>query len=115
MARIITKEYDSKPGEFYSRVKRLGFLEPLHTGIAGEVPPRFDSVPNDRGGRIALSRMSYGYATEIPPLYTLAIYNAIANDGEFVRPGLVCGAIMALVNSSATTLLKSPARLVHAT
>lgn len=89
MARIITKEYDSKPGEFYSRVKRLGFLEPLHTGIAGEVPPRFDSVPNDRGGRIALSRMSYGYATEIPPLYTLAIYNAIANDGEFVRPRLV--------------------------
>lgn len=89
MARIITKEYDSKPGEFYSRIKRLGFLEPLHTGIAGEVPPRFDSVPNDRGGRIALSRMSYGYATEIPPLYTLAIYNAIANDGEFVRPRLV--------------------------
>lgn len=89
MARIITREYDNKPGEFYSRVKRLGFLEPMNTGIAGEVPPRFDSIPNDRGGRIALSRMSYGYATEIPPLYTLAIYNAIANDGEFVRPRLV--------------------------
>ena len=89
MARIITREYDDKPGAFYSRVKKLGFLEPMNTGIAGEVPPRFDSIPNDRGGRIALSRMSYGYATEIPPLYTLAIYNAIANDGEFVRPRLV--------------------------
>lgn len=89
MARIITKEYDNKPGAFYSRVKQLGFLEPMNTGIAGEVPPRFDSIPNNRGGRIALSRMSYGYATEIPPLYTLAIYNAIANDGEFVRPRLV--------------------------
>ncbi|MDE6116388.1 MAG: transpeptidase family protein [Duncaniella sp.] len=89
MARIITREYDNKPGAFYSRVKQLGFLEPMNTGIAGEVPPRFDSIPNDRGGRIALSRMSYGYATEIPPLYTLAIYNAIANDGEFVRPRLV--------------------------
>lgn len=61
----------------------------MNTGIAGEVPPRFDSIPNDRGGRIALSRMSYGYATEIPPIYTLAIYNAIANDGVFVRPRLV--------------------------
>ncbi|WP_447387103.1 hypothetical protein, partial [Streptococcus pseudopneumoniae] len=72
-----------------SRIKSLGFLEPMNTGIAGEVPPRIDSVPSDRGGRIALSRQCYGYATEIPPLYTLAIYNAIANDGVFVRPRLV--------------------------
>lgn len=89
MARIITSEYDSKPGAFYSRIKRLGFLEPMNTGIAGEVPPRIDSVPDNRGGRIALSRQCYGYATEIPPLYTLALYNAIANGGEFVRPRLV--------------------------
>jgi len=89
MARIITRKYNDNPGAFYSRIKALGFLEPMNTGIAGEVPPRFDSIPNDRGGRIALSRMSYGYATEIPPLYTLAIYNAIANDGVFVRPRLV--------------------------
>ncbi len=89
MARIITRKYDSNPGGFYSRVKQLGFLDPLNTGIAGEVPPRIDSVPNNRGGRIALSRQCYGYATEIPPLYTLAIYNAIANDGVFVKPRLV--------------------------
>lgn len=89
MARIITRRYNDDPNGFYLRVKSLGFLEPMNTGIAGEVPPRFDSIPNDRGGRIALSRMSYGYATEIPPLYTLALYNAIANDGVFVRPRLV--------------------------
>lgn len=89
MARIITRRYEDNPGEFYSRIKSLGFLDPMHTGIAGEVAPRYDSIPSNRGGRIALSRMSYGYATEIPPLYTLAIYNAIANDGVFVRPRLV--------------------------
>lgn len=89
MARIITSKYDSMPGQFYSRIKQIGFLEPLNTGIAGEVTPRIDSVPDNRGGRIALSRQCYGYATEIPPLYTLALYNAIANDGVFVRPRLV--------------------------
>lgn len=89
MAKIITRKYDSHPGGFYSRVKQMGFLEPMHTGIAGEATPRFDSVPSDRGGRIALSRMCYGYATEIPPLYTLSIYNAIANGGRYVRPRLV--------------------------
>ncbi len=89
MAKIITRKYDSNPGGFYSRLKEIGFLEPMHTGIAGESVPRVDSVPSNRGGRIALSRQCYGYATEIPPLYTLSIYNAIANNGRYVRPRLV--------------------------
>ena len=91
MTKIITKKYDSRPGDFYSRVKATGFLEPFNTGITGERTPRFDSVPNNRGGRITLSRQCYGYATEIPPLYTLSIYNAIANGGRYVRPRLVRG------------------------
>lgn len=93
MAKIITRRYDSHPGGYYARLKEIGFLEPMHTGIAGERVPRVDSVPSDRGGRIALSRQSYGYATEIPPLYTLSIYNAIANGGRYVRPRLVSGLI----------------------
>ncbi len=36
-----------------------------------------------------LARQAYGYNTEIPPLYTLSIYNAIANGGRYVRPHLV--------------------------
>lgn len=89
MAKIITSRYGDNPGAFYSRLKGLGFLDPMNTGIAGERPPRIDSVANNRGGRIALSRMCYGYSTEIPPLYTLSIYNAIANDGVYVKPRLV--------------------------
>ncbi|MDE5726643.1 MAG: transpeptidase family protein [Duncaniella sp.] len=89
MARIITRKYDSNPGGFYSRIKQTGFLEPLNTGIAGEVTPHIDSVGIRDGGRIALSRQCYGYATEIPPIYTLALYNAIAGGGKFVRPRLV--------------------------
>ena len=88
MARIITNFYGNNPGAFYTRLKRLGFLDPMNTGIAGERVPRIDSVPSNRGGQISLSRMCYGYSTEIPPLSTLAIYNAIANDGRYVRPRL---------------------------
>ena len=36
-----------------------------------------------------LARQSYGYNTEIPPIYTLSVYNAIANGGRYVRPHLV--------------------------
>ncbi len=36
-----------------------------------------------------IARQAYGYNTTIPPLYTLAYYNAIANGGVMVRPHLV--------------------------
>ncbi len=91
MTKIITRRYGSNPGAFYSRLKSIGFFEPMGTGIAGELIPRVDSLPNDNAGRIGLSRQCYGYATEIPPLYTLSVYNAIANGGKYVRPRLVRG------------------------
>ncbi len=89
MAKIITSRYGKDPGKFYSRLKGLGIFEPMRSGIAEEERPRVDSVPSTAAGRIALSRMSYGYTTEFSPLWTLAIYNAIANGGKFVRPRLV--------------------------
>lgn len=85
MARIITRRYGENPSAYYKRIERLGFFDPMRTGIAGERIPNFPRDPS----RLTLSRVSYGYATEIPPLSTLAIYNAIANDGKYVRPSLV--------------------------
>lgn len=87
MTRIIASRYDNNPGGFYTALRKIGFLEPLHVGIGGERTPRIDSLGVKE--RVALSRQCYGYATEIPPLHTLAMYNAIANGGRFVRPRLV--------------------------
>lgn len=87
MARIITRGYDKNPKAFVERLRGIGFLDPMNTGIAGETTPYFRSDP----GRVDLSRMCYGYASQIPPIYTLSIYNAIANGGRYVRPRLVKG------------------------
>lgn len=87
MTKVITGNnsiYHRHPEEFYKSLEEIGFFEPLHTGIAGERIPQMERKPS----RISLSRMCYGYATMIPPIYTLSIYNAIANDGHFVRPRL---------------------------
>lgn len=90
MAKIITRAWENDPGKYYSAVKRIGFLDPFNVGIAGECTPRIDSIAsNNSAGKLALSRMAFGYSTMIPGLYTLALYNAIANDGRFVRPRLV--------------------------
>ena len=85
MARIITRGYDKNPKAFVERLRGIGFLDPMNTGIAGERTPYFNPNP----GRVDLSRMCYGYASQIPPIYTLSIYNAIANNGRYVRPRLV--------------------------
>ena len=88
MAKIITQKYGSNPPAFRERLEGMGFFEPFHLGIAGEQVPEFSKADVKDGGRVVLSRQAYGYGTRIPPLCTLAMYNAIANDGKYVRPRL---------------------------
>ncbi len=98
IARVIFRKYAANPASFYDRLDSIGFFEPMHSGIAGEQIPRIRRlVDRDRRGNpitmtsrhLDLARQAYGYNTEIPPLYTLSVYNAIANGGRYVRPHLL--------------------------
>ena len=98
IARVIFKGYKDNPELFYDRLSSIGFFEPIHSGIADECTPRVRKLlPQDSKGRnitmtarhLDLARQAYGYNTEIPPLYTLSYYNALANGGRYVRPHLV--------------------------
>lgn len=89
MAKLMTAHFENDPNAFRERLRDIGFFDRFHTGMARERTPYFPTIANNKGGRIALSRMVFGYSTMIPPLYTCAMYNAIANDGKFVRPRLV--------------------------
>jgi len=89
MSKIIVKKYGSNPGGFRERLEQMGFFEPFNSGIGGEQEPYIAKLGHTTADRVALTRMAYGYTTLIPPLHTLAMYNAIANDGKYVRPHLV--------------------------
>lgn len=97
IARVIFRGYGSNPERFYDRLEQIGFFEPMHSGIGGEITPVVRRLEEMRGNRrvtmterhLDLARQAYGYNTLIPPLYTLAVYNAIANKGKFVRPHLM--------------------------
>lgn len=91
MVRMSMPQYENNPNLFRERLAEMGFFDRLGTGIARERRPYFPMLTNNNEGRINLSRMVFGYSTMIPPLYTCAFYNAIANDGRFVRPRLVKG------------------------
>lgn len=95
MTKMLMPAFEAHPNQYREAVRRLGFIDPFHSGLHRETTPYYPYLsdkPQDlRGSQISLSRMTYGYATRIPPLYTCAIYNAVANDGKFVRPRLVKG------------------------
>lgn len=88
MTKLLAPNY-SDVNAFREDLREIGFLDTLGTGMLGERPPYFPTLDPKAGGHVSLSRMTYGYSSRIPPLYTCAIYNAIANKGKFVRPRLV--------------------------
>lgn len=89
MTRLVAPHFKDNPNGFRERIRKLGLLERFNTGIAGEHPPFFPHLDIKSGGLVSLGRQTYGYASQIPPLYICAFYNAIANNGQFVRPRLV--------------------------
>ena len=88
MAKLIVRKYGDNPEGFKKRLEGMGFFEPFNSGIAGETTPWFQNAEIKNGGRVTLSRQAFGYGSRIPPLCTLAMYNAIANDGKYVKPRL---------------------------
>ena len=98
IARVIFKGYAADPAKYYDRLASIGFFDRINSGIAGEQVPQVRRLEaqNSKGLPITmtsrhldLARQAYGYNTMVPPLYTLAFYNAIANRGRLVRPHLV--------------------------
>lgn len=88
VAKTILKGYEKDQARFWQGLERLGLMEDLHLEIpgAGRSKIRRPDDPSRPWSKITLPWMSFGYETQIPPIYTLAFYNAIANNGKMVRP-----------------------------
>ena len=85
-AKIIHENYKDRPERFVDRLMNMGLHEDLELPIVGEGQPVI-RYPGDKGwSGISLAWMSHGYEVAMTPIQTLAFYNAIANDGQMVRP-----------------------------
>lgn len=88
-AKMIHENYKDRPEDFVSRLRKMNLHQELGMPIKGEGKPVLRS-PGDKGwSGISLAWMSHGYEVSLTPLQTLAYYNAIANDGELLRPRLI--------------------------
>lgn len=88
-AKIIHENYKDKPEQYVNRLMNMNLHQKLDLPIKGEGAPVI-RYPGDKGwSGISLAWMSHGYEVSLTPLQTLTFYNAIANNGEMLKPRLI--------------------------
>lgn len=85
-ARLIEENFGKDPDKFISILKGMNLNDPLGLPIKGEGKPDIPAPGEKKWSKNALPSISYGYNLSLTPLQTLTFYNAIANNGEMVKP-----------------------------
>ncbi|MDR2844267.1 MAG: transpeptidase family protein [Candidatus Symbiothrix sp.] len=91
IAGLIERHYKHDPSRFIEGIYQTGIQKKLDLDIPGTATPNIPSPQDKVWSGTSLSRTSFGYGVEVPPIYILTFYNAIANDGEMVQPMFVSG------------------------
>jgi cell division protein FtsI (penicillin-binding protein 3) len=104
--------YGQKEGkkDFAERIEALKLKEVVNFDISpgkAGVAPYIKSVEKFSG--LTLEMMSIGYELEITPLQTLALYNAVANNGVMVHPKFIKA-----VRQDGRIVKTFPTQVVHA-
>lgn len=91
VSRLVDRHFADNPGEYVDQLYKMGVGKPMNIEIPGAGRPKIRH-PKDKNVnwyKTALPWMSIGYEVQMPPIYTLAFYNAIANNGKYIRPYFV--------------------------
>ena len=89
IVKLIREHYDDKPEKFIDHLKDYGLTNKIGLPIKGEGKPIVYYPGKPGWNKISLEWMSWGYSIAVTPLQTLMLYNAVANNGEMVKPRFV--------------------------
>ena len=89
LVKIINNHYKNNPKRFVESLYKMNLNDKLGLKIKGEGSPKIPHPDQKDWSGISLPWMAYGYGVALTPLQTLTFYNAIANNGEMVRPRFV--------------------------
>jgi cell division protein FtsI (penicillin-binding protein 3) len=89
MAKLVSNYYQKDPSRFTRFFEQVKLNEPTGIEIHGEAIPYLKTPADSTWSGLTLPMMSMGYEMSVTPLQILAFYNAIANDGYWVKPRLV--------------------------
>jgi cell division protein FtsI (penicillin-binding protein 3) len=89
IVKLIREHYDDKPEKFIDHLKDYGLTNKIGLPIKGEGKPIVYYPGKPGWNKISLEWMSWGYSIAVTPLQTLMLYNAVANNGEMVKPRFI--------------------------
>ena len=89
MVNIVYNHYKDDPSKFVNRLYNMGVNRSLGLSIKGEPEPKIPYPTDKDWDGLDLPWMAYGYGVAMTPLQILSFYNAIANDGELLRPKFI--------------------------
>ncbi|MBS5979851.1 MAG: PASTA domain-containing protein, partial [Dysgonomonas mossii] len=93
IAKMILKGYENNPQKYVQRIHDLGLTKKIEwdvplQGKEGTSVIRFPDDKSNPWSKTTLPWMSFGYETQVPPIYMLMFYNGIANKGKMIKPFL---------------------------
>ena len=89
IVNIVYNHYKDDPSKFVNRLYNMGINRSLGLSIKGEPEPKIPYPTDKDWDGLDLPWMAYGYGVAMTPLQILSFYNAIANDGELLRPKFI--------------------------
>lgn len=91
VAMLTTQAYEKNPQAYIAAIERMKIFDnlQLNTEFPKAQYPRKRKVGDKTWSRVSLGQISYGYETQIPGIYMLNFYNAIANNGRLMKPYIV--------------------------
>ena len=89
IVKLIREHYDDKPEKFLDHLEDYGLTNKIGLPIKGEGKPIVYYPGKPGWNKISLEWMSWGYSIAVTPLQTLMLYNAVANNGEMVKPRFI--------------------------
>lgn len=89
IAKLVSEYFGDDPDKFVRYVEQMGLTKPLGFQMVGEGIPYIKNTSDSTWSGVTLPWMSHGYELKMNPLQTLALFNAVANEGKMIQPIIV--------------------------
>lgn len=89
ISKVINNAYRGNSQAFIDRLRSFGLADSLGLDLKGEVKPTMYAPGHPNWSGISVPWMAVGYEVQQTPMQTLAFYNAVANNGKFMKPQFV--------------------------
>lgn len=89
IVKLIYDNYKNDPGKYIDRLYNMGMHKPLGVSIKGESSPEIPKPGDPSWSGISLPWIAFGYQVSFTPLQVLSLYNAVANNGQMIKPHFI--------------------------